>query len=437
MQTDQNVEQSPTPSKLSWLKIVSWSLLLTSGTFLGWVVAESARRNREPTDPREVLTVDQPVTPAEFVWPSEGVADFSLTDQDGNTVTRDDLLGKPWAVGFVFTRCAGQCLNLTAGLKDMQDQLKDTDVRLVSLSVDPKFDTPEVLKNYATNFGADPEKWLHLTGDQDEIYQLIQKSFLMPVQEETGENRKPGFEVLHSPNLLHVNARGQVVGKFNGLVEEERNELVEALKTEAEEIANKGPIITGPARLPGVGSFELTERSGRTITEEDLHGQPWAVCFVFTRCAGPCLNITAKMAQLQGRVADDDVRLVTITVDPAHDKPPVLQNYADNFGADPEKWLFLTGEKEYVYPLLRSAFRQGVAEHTGEARQPGYEIFHTTDVLHIDAEGNIVKRYNGASDAEMMELAFALRDEAERLRLNPVSPTKPSEPAKPAIAEKP
>ena len=430
MQTDQNLEQPPTRSKRSRLVVVSWILLIVSGTLLGWVVAESARRNRERVDPREVLSNEQPTVPAELIWPSEGVADFSFVDQDGNTVTRDDLLGKPWAVGFVFTRCAGQCLNLTAGLKEMQDQLQDTDVRLVSLSVDPKFDTPEMLKNYATNFGANPEKWLHLTGDQDEIYSLIQKSFLMPVHEETGENRKPGFEVLHSPNLLHVNAHGKVVGKYNGLVEDERNELVNALKAEAEQLA-KGPIITGSPRLPGVGEFELIERSGRTITEQDLHGQPWAVCFVFTRCAGPCLNITAKMAQLQQRVKDDDVRLVTITVDPAYDKPKVLQNYADNFGADPEKWLFLTGDKEYVYPLLRTAFRQAVAEHTGEARQPGYEVFHTTDVLHIDAEGNIVKRYNGASDAEMMELAFALRDEAERLRQSAAKPSQP------AIAEEP
>ena len=78
MQTDQNLEQPPTRSKRSRLVVVSWILLIVSGTLLGWVVAESARRNRERVDPREVLSNEQPTVPAELIWPSEGVADFSF-----------------------------------------------------------------------------------------------------------------------------------------------------------------------------------------------------------------------------------------------------------------------------------------------------------------------------------------------------------------------
>src|SRR4029079_16795391 len=66
----------------------------------------------------------------------------------------------------------------------------------------------------------------------------------------------------------------------------------------------------------GVPDFELIERSGRKITRADLLGRPWAVCFIFTRCAGPCPQITGQMRLLQDRLKDKDIRLVTKTVHP-------------------------------------------------------------------------------------------------------------------------
>lgn len=179
-----------------------------------------------------------------------------------------------------------------------------------------------------------------------------------------------------------------------------------------------------------IGEFELTERSGKTVTNKDLLGRPWAVCFVFTRCAGQCLEITNNMKDLERELGGAPVRLVTITVDPKFDTPEVLRNYADNFGADPEGWLFLTGEQEYVYRLLRGYFRQTVQELTGEDRQKGFEIVHTSNVLHIDAQGKIVKKYNGMNPAEMTQLRRALLEEAEQLAKNPAA-------EQPAVAEKP
>ncbi len=192
-----------------------------------------------------------------------------------------------------------------------------------------------------------------------------------------------------------------------------------------------------PKYLPQVGEFELTERSGKKITQKDLSGQPWAVCFVFTRCWGPCLKISSKMMMLQKELKGSPVRLVTITVDPKYDTPEVLKNYADNFGADPERWLFLTGEADYVYPLLRKQFLQLAQEMTGKDRSKGFEVFHSDDILHVDAQGRIVKRYHGTNDEDMVRLRMALLAEAEQLAEN-ASATKPAEETSPpAIAEKP
>ena len=169
-------------------------------------------------------------------WPESGVENFSLFDQTGAKVTKEDLLGKPWAACFVFTRCAGQCLHIMAGMQEVSDELKDDDVRLVTITVDPDYDTPEVFAPYAQGFGADPNRWLFLTGEKQDIYHLIQKSFLLPVEEAAGPDRQPGYEVVHSPDILHVNAKGQVVGRYNGLQESDRKKLVKAMKQEAAEL---------------------------------------------------------------------------------------------------------------------------------------------------------------------------------------------------------
>src|SRR4051794_2877278 len=76
-----------------------------------------------------------------------------------------------------------------------------------------------------------------------------------------------------------------------------------------------------------VGAFSLTERDGRTVTRDDLLGQAWIASFVFTRCTGPCPQVSATMAQLQHDLAGQPVRLVTFTVDPEHDDPAELRRY--------------------------------------------------------------------------------------------------------------
>lgn len=162
---------------------------------------------------------------SESVWNPDGIADFSFTERSGEAVTKKDLLGKPWIVGFVFSRCAGPCPKVSGQMALLQKHFADDEIRLVTMTVDPDYDSPEVLSRYATAFGADPEKWLFLTGDKEKVHDYILKEFLQTVEEMTGEDRQPGFEVLHTTNLLLVDAQGVVRGKYNALFPEEMAKL--------------------------------------------------------------------------------------------------------------------------------------------------------------------------------------------------------------------
>jgi protein SCO1 len=169
-----------------------------------------------------------------------------------------------------------------------------------------------------------------------------------------------------------------------------------------------------PQPAPVLADFELIERSGRTVTNADLLGQPTVVGFVFINCGGPCPRVTDEMRLLQKRFAGKPVRLVTITVDPERDTPERLAAYADNYGAK-QDWLFLTKDQETIYPLIRDSFGLTVKEETGPARRPGWEITHTTRVVHVDASGRIRGKYNALDPAELAQLVRALEKELQEL----------------------
>src|SRR5215831_12793996 len=95
-----------------------------------------------------------------------------------------------------------------------------------------------------------------------------------------------------------------------------------------------------------IASFTLTNQNGRSVTLADLKGHVWVADVIFTRCAGPCLKMSRQMKKLQNNLAaTTGTRLVSLTTDPLYDTPPVLKKYAERFGADPNRWLFLTGSK--------------------------------------------------------------------------------------------
>jgi cytochrome oxidase Cu insertion factor (SCO1/SenC/PrrC family) len=175
----------------------------------------------------------------------EPVADFSLINQDGQSVTRADLRGKVWVASFLFTRCCTGCPQVSANLAQLQQDLADQEgVVLVSFSVDPEHDTPAVLKAYAKDHGVDPTRWWLLTGEREPLYRLIQESFHLGVQENQGAARTPGNEVTHSTRLVLVDRQGRIRGDFEGRQMDEQGQPtkgLDQLKAELKKVVREKP----------------------------------------------------------------------------------------------------------------------------------------------------------------------------------------------------
>jgi len=145
-----------------------------------------------------------------------------------------------------------------------------------------------------------------------------------------------------------------------------------------------------------VGSFSLTERDGRTVTEKDLAGKVWIASFVFTRCMGNCPAVTASVRELQAKIDHPDVRFVTFTVDAEHDTPGELKKYADRYQADARRWYFLTGDEKTIRKLLTERFKQSAGDEPAKGQDPLDALAsHSTRLAVVDKKGVIRAMFDG------------------------------------------
>ncbi len=144
------------------------------------------------------------------------IADFGLTNQNGHAVSLADLRGKVWVADIIFTRCPGPCLKMTKQMKALQDALPPgSRAKLVTLTTDADFDTPPVLKTYAERFGADPQRWMFLTGTKQEIARLAIDSLkLTAIEKKPAERESPEDLFVHSTIFVIADKRGQLRGVF-------------------------------------------------------------------------------------------------------------------------------------------------------------------------------------------------------------------------------
>lgn len=152
---------------------------------------------------------------------------FEFTNQDGNIVTRDDLLGNVYVTDFFFATCPTICPRMAGNMKYLQDKFKDKkDLRFISITVNPEHDTVEVLREYADMVHADTENWTFLTGEKDKIYDLALNGFFASVGED--EVAPGGF--LHTQYFVLVDKKGHIRGLFDGTVYSEmKKDLTDAL----------------------------------------------------------------------------------------------------------------------------------------------------------------------------------------------------------------
>jgi protein SCO1/2 len=154
---------------------------------------------------------------------------FELTDQNGKTFAKTDLMGKVWIADFVFTHCGGPCPIMSSKLAEIQKQVDRPAVKLVSFSVDPERDTPAVLKEYARTYGADESRWSFLTGPKQAIYDTAaaMKITAIPATADA--------PIIHSDLFLLVDRAGQVVGVYHS----NDNDRMKQLVADATELADR------------------------------------------------------------------------------------------------------------------------------------------------------------------------------------------------------
>ncbi|MDD2676013.1 MAG: SCO family protein [Methylacidiphilaceae bacterium] len=169
----------------------------------------------------------------------------------------------------------------------------------------------------------------------------------------------------------------------------------------------------GPSPLPvlrRVQPFSLTDQSGKTVTREDFQGKVWVADFIYTSCPGPCPAETLRMKEVQDLVANlPNVRLVSISVDPGVDTPAVLQRYADAHGADPAKWVFLTGGVKEIWRLASESFAFAVGENPPSRPAEEGPVFHSTQFALVDPAGRIRSYYDGLKSGTPARVAQDIR----------------------------
>lgn len=147
-------------------------------------------------------------------------------------------------------------------------------------------------------------------------------------------------------------------------------------------------------RLPviaQVADFTLTNQLDRPVRLADLRGQVWVADIIFTRCPGPCATMTKRMSELQGLLpANAPVKLVSLTTDPEHDTPRVLASYAQRFGADSNRWHFLTGPKAELVKLAVGGLKLTALDKDEAARTSPNDLFiHSTIFVVVDRRGRL------------------------------------------------
>ena len=158
------------------------------------------------------------------------------------------------------------------------------------------------------------------------------------------------------------------------------------------------------ARMPVYGHMPpmaLVDAQNRTFTGDGMVGHATVVDFIFTHCTASCPRLTARMADLQGRLAKEGsgTKLLSISVDPENDTPDVLARYAEGTHADPARWSFVTGPAEQVESVVVKGFKVAA---TREAKGAGEtEVVHGDWFVVVDAKGDIRGYYPTSTDAEV------------------------------------
>jgi protein SCO1/2 len=168
--------------------------------------------------------VENPFQECEFKESGQHfIPDFRFTTQDNDLRGRKEMEGKVTIVDFFFTSCPSICPVMSTEMERVNDAFRnEPDVQIYSISIDPEYDTPEVLKDYADRHNAIQGKWFFLTGDKEEIYNLARCGFILPTIDGHGEPD----DFVHSDKFVLVDELGRIRGYYSGTNRDEVDRLI-------------------------------------------------------------------------------------------------------------------------------------------------------------------------------------------------------------------
>ena len=156
------------------------------------------------------------------------IPEFYFTDSRDKRISRADLDGKVWVADFIFTTCTMACPVLTGNMNLVHKEFQNNDdVRIVSISVYPEYDTPEVLKKYASQYDANTNRWHFLTGPEENVQNVIKNGFKMGDYEDI---------IFHSEKFALVDQKGRLRGYYSGMQTEDVTRLKKDIKKLLKEI---------------------------------------------------------------------------------------------------------------------------------------------------------------------------------------------------------
>ena len=167
--------------------------------------------------------VDQSI---QYVKKYHKISDFSLTNQNGETISEQFYDNKIYVADFFFTTCPTICPIMTENMFYIQEKTINEEILLASFSVTPKIDSVSQLKKYAIKKGVDDKKWNLLTGDKKEIYELARKSYL--VAKDDGDGGK--YDMIHTENFVLIDKERRIRGFYDGTNNEEMDKLLADIK---------------------------------------------------------------------------------------------------------------------------------------------------------------------------------------------------------------
>lgn len=166
-------------------------------------------------------------TTVQFIKRDHTIEDFSFTNQNGKTITQKDYEGKIYVADFFFTTCPSICVPMGENMAWLQEQIKNNPkVMLLSHTVTPDIDTPEVLKAYALKKGVIDSKWNLVTGKKEDIYYIARKSYLAVKTTNSSEL----YDMVHTENFVLVDQKKRIRGFYDGTNLEEVKKLLEDIK---------------------------------------------------------------------------------------------------------------------------------------------------------------------------------------------------------------